>query len=82
MSVTITIPDSALEAAQMSASELKQEVALMLYQQSRLTLAQARRLAEMERAEFQQLLANRKIPIYDVPEFEKDLENLKAMGQL
>ena len=82
MSVTITIPDEMVTSARISESELKQEIALMLYQQSRLTLAQARRLAEMERAEFQRLLASRKIPIYDVAEFEKDLENLKAMGQM
>ncbi len=82
MSVTITIPDSVLTSARLSEHELKQEIALMLYQQSRLTLAQSRRLADMSRPAFMQLLASRKISIYDVAEFEKDLETLKATGQL
>lgn len=80
--LTITIPDSVLTASRITESEVKQELALVLYQQSRLTLAQARRLADMSRYDFQCLLASRKIPIYDVAEFEKDLKTLKAMGQL
>ena len=82
MSVTITIPDSVLTSARLSEHELKQEIALMLYQQSRLTLAQSRRLAGMSRPAFMQLLASRKISIYDVAEFEEDLTTLQATGQL
>lgn len=66
----------------MSESELKQEIALMFYQQSKLTLAQARRFAEMSRPEFKRLLASRKIPLYDVADFEEDLKTLKSMGRL
>ena len=82
MSLTITIPDSVLAASPITESEVKQELALVLYQQSRLTLAQARRLANMSRYDFKCLLASREIPIYDITEFEKDLETLKALGQL
>jgi len=61
----------------MSESELKQEVALTLFQQERLTLARASRLAEMTLLKFQALLADRQIPIhYGIEEFHEDLRNL------
>ncbi len=82
MSLTITIPDSVLVSAQMTASELKQEIAILLFQQERLTLSQASSFAEMTRMEFQRLLGSRHIPIYDVSDFDKDIENLKALGRL
>ena len=82
MSVTITIPDSVMASADMSESELKQEIALVFYQQSKLTLSQARQFADMSRPDFKRLLVRREMAIYDVAEFEKDLETLKAMGQL
>ena len=47
-----------------SETELKHELALTLFQQERLTLAQASRLAEMGQLAFQGLLANRRIPIH------------------
>ena len=61
----------------MSESELRQEIAVTLFQQERLTLAQASRLAEMTQLKFQALLADRKIPIhYGIEEFREDLRNL------
>ena len=82
MTVTITIPDSVMASAQMNEKELKQEIAIMLYQQSKLTLAQARRFADIDRLEFKRLLASRKIPLYDVADYREDLETLKEMGRL
>jgi len=79
----MVIPDEILQAARMSAGELRQEVALLLFQKEKLTLAQASRLAEMSRLQFQHLLASRQIPIhYDVAEFEEDLQTLRKMGRL
>ncbi len=70
----VTIPDEVLSAAHISESEIKQELALTLFQQERLTLAQASRLAEMTRLAFQALLADRQIPIhYGVEEFREDV---------
>jgi len=43
----VTISDEVLAAAHISASEVKQELALTFFQQDRLTLAQASCLAEM-----------------------------------
>ena len=82
MSITITIPDSVMTSAQMSEEEIKQEIAIALYQQSKLTLSQARRLAEMSRHEFKRLLISRKISLYDVADYQEDLETLRSLGRL
>jgi predicted HTH domain antitoxin len=81
--MTITIPDSILEATRMSESELRQEIAVLLFEKEKLTLAQASRLAEMGRLQFQHLLASRDIPVhYDVEDFEQDLDTLSRLGRL
>jgi predicted HTH domain antitoxin len=73
----VTISDEVLNAAHISEPELKQELALTLFQQERLTLAQASRLAEMSQLAFQALLAERQIPIhYGIDEFHEDLRSL------
>src|SRR5437588_6966012 len=70
----VTIPDEVLAAAHISEPELKQELALTLFRQERLTLGQACRLAEMTPLAFQALLADRQIPIhYGVEEFREDI---------
>lgn len=79
----LIIPDEVLQAAHMTEDELRQEIALTLFQQEKLTLGQASRLAGMPQQQFQHLLASRKIPIhYDVAEFEADLKTLKELGRL
>ena len=79
----VTIPDEILVAAHISEPELKQELALTLFQRERLTLAQASRLADMSRLAFQRLLAERQIPIhYGAGEFDEDLRTLRKMGRL
>ena len=73
----VTISDDVLSAAHISEPELKQELALTLFQQERLTLAQASRVAEMSQLAFQALMAERQIPIhYGVDEFREDLRTL------
>ncbi len=79
----VVIPDEVLRAADMSAEELRREVAIVLFQQERLSLGQASDLAELDRLSFQRLLAGRDIPIhYDVAELEADIETLRKLGQL
>lgn len=74
----ITLPDEVLRAAHLSEPELKQELALSLFRQDRLTLAQASHLAQMSQLAFQALLAERQIPIhYGVEEFREDLQALR-----
>ena len=60
----VTVSDEVPTAAHISEPELKQELALALFQQERLTLAQASRIAEMTQLAFQALLAERQIPIH------------------
>jgi predicted HTH domain antitoxin len=79
----VTIPDEVLEAAHLSEPELKRELALALFQQERLTLAQASRLAEVGQLAFQALLADRQIPIhYGVDEFREDIRTLHELDRL
>jgi predicted HTH domain antitoxin len=81
--MSVVISDGVLQAANLSGDELLQELALLLFEQNRLTLAQASRLAQLDRISFQQLLASRNLPIhYDVNDFEEDLTTLRGMGQL
>jgi predicted HTH domain antitoxin len=78
-----TISDEVLTAAHISEPELEQELALSLFQQERLTLGQASRLAEMSQLAFQSLLAERQIPIhYGVEEFREDLRTLRQTERL
>jgi predicted HTH domain antitoxin len=79
----VTISDEVLMAAHLSEPELKRELALALFQQDRLTLAQASRLAEMSQLGFQSLLADRQITVhYGVEEFREDLRSLGEPDQL
>lgn len=81
--MSIVISDEILATTRMSESELKQEIAVMLFEKEKLTLAQASRFAGMNRIMFQHLLASRQIPIhYSVNDFEKDIQNLREMGRL
>lgn len=81
--MAVVIPDEVLKSAQISEAELTQEIALMLFQKEKLTLAQASRLAGMPRIQFQRLLASRQIPIhYDVAELESDIATLRETGYL
>lgn len=67
----------------MTDAELKQEIAVMLFQKDKLTLAQASHLAGINRIAFQHLLASRQIPVhYGVDDFEQDIKNLQDMGRL
>ncbi|MBR8838254.1 MAG: UPF0175 family protein [Stigonema ocellatum SAG 48.90 = DSM 106950] len=79
----IFIPDDILQAAGISEAELKLEIAIMLFQQEKISIGKARRLAGMNLIEFQREIASRGICIhYDVEEFEADLKTLREMGRL
>ena len=80
--MSVTIPDEILQAARISEEELRLELAILLFQKDRLTLAQASGLAGLNRLRFQHLLASRGIPVhYDVEEFEQDLSTLRSLGR-
>jgi predicted HTH domain antitoxin len=80
--MNVTIPDEILQTARITEEELRQEIAVLLFEKDRLTLPQASRLAGMDRLRFQHLLASRDIPVhYDVEEFEQDLAMLRSLGR-
>ena len=80
--MSVTIPDEVLQAARMPEEELRLELAVLLFQQDRLTLGQASSLAGLNRLRFQHLVASRGIPThYDIEEFEQDLSTLRSLGR-
>lgn len=81
--MSLVIPDDILRAANISASDLRREIAVLLFQQDKLTLGQASEFAGVSQLEFQRLLAKRHISVhYDTQEFKDDLDTLRRLGQL
>ena len=71
------IPDQIIMQAGLSSDELRLKVALLLFQEERLTLGQASQLARLHQIEFQKELANREIPIhYGEEDLARDLRTL------
>ena len=81
--MSLLISDEVLSTTRMTEGEMKQEIAILLFQKEKFTLAQASRFAGIHRVAFQHILASRQIPIhYGVDDFEQDIENLREMGRL
>jgi predicted HTH domain antitoxin len=78
--VSLVIPDEIVRATHMSPEELQVEIAVLLFENGKLTLGQAARLAGIAQPTFQHLLGRRKIPLhYDVEDFRRDLQTLKDL---
>ncbi len=76
----IGIPREILHATRMTPDELRCELAVALFQQSKLSFGKAREMAGMTVWEFQQLLASRDIPVhYDIADYEQDLATIKDL---
>jgi len=81
--MSLVIPNQVLQVANLSAEELMQDIAVMLFERERLTLGQASKLANLNRLSFQRLLASQKIPIhYDSHDFQADIETWRHLGEL
>ncbi|MGK7875679.1 MAG: UPF0175 family protein [Xenococcaceae cyanobacterium] len=81
--MSVVIPDDILQAAKMSEAELKREIAIMLYQQKKISIGKARHLAQMHLIEFQKELSRREICLnYDVEDFQYDMKTLEKLGDL
>jgi predicted HTH domain antitoxin len=81
--VSIEIPREVVHATRMSTEELKQELAIHLFQQGKLSFGKAKEMAGMTFWTFQQLLGGRGIPVhYGVEDYEEDLEVLRKLGRL
>jgi predicted HTH domain antitoxin len=62
--------------------ELKQDLAVLLYQRQAASLAKAASVANMTRIEFQKLLAQRQIPIhYGQADLDVDLATLRTLRE-
>ncbi|MEQ8960352.1 MAG: UPF0175 family protein, partial [Coleofasciculus sp. C2-GNP5-27] len=76
--MSVVIPDEILTITRMSEAEMRQEIAVMLFEREKLTLAQASRFAGMHRVAFQHLLASRQIPVhYGIEDLEQDIQTLQ-----
>lgn len=78
--MSVIIPDEILHATQMTDSEMKIEIALMLYQQGKISSGKVRAWTGLTVIEFQHELANRGLCLnYDVEDFQSDLKTLQSI---
>jgi predicted HTH domain antitoxin len=78
MEITINIPDSIAQSADLTQTELLREIAVLLFQQERVTLGKAAQIARLHPFEFQKLLASRKISVhYGLEDYEADVTSLR-----
>ncbi len=79
--MSLVISDEFLQAAHISEADFKLEIAILLFQQEKITLGTASQFAGMNQLEFQRILGSRKIPIhYGVEDFQQDLRTQSANG--
>jgi predicted HTH domain antitoxin len=72
-----------LRASNMTQDELKLEIAILLYQQGKISSGKVRDWTGMTVIEFQHELAKRGLHInYDVEDFQSDMQTLQSMGLL
>ena len=83
MQITLNLPDSLSQTKNFSQSDWLREIAFALFQQERVSLSRASKIAGIELMDFQKLLAERGICIhYDVEDFEQDVQRLRERGWL
>lgn len=76
----LIISKSILEKVKISGAELLIEMAVHLYDTERLSMGQAKKLANLGQLAFQQELSKRNIHIkYDIIDLEDDLATIKLM---
>ena len=74
------IPIELLDEMQLSPEELRIAIAVYLYDQERLSIGRAKKLAGLTQIAFQQELTKRGVHIkYDIGDLEKDLSNLQNL---
>ncbi|MEM6738186.1 MAG: UPF0175 family protein [Bacteroidota bacterium] len=75
--MALIITDDTLSKAQLTADELLIDLACYLYDKKRMSMGQARRLANLDQISFQKELSKRDIYIhYTEQDLKKDLDNL------
>jgi predicted HTH domain antitoxin len=78
MQITLNLPDSLSQAETFNQSDWIREIAIALFQQERISLSRASKIAGIEIITFQKLLADRGICVhYDIDDFEQDVQHLR-----
>jgi len=78
--VSIEIPREILRATRMTPQEIKQDLAILLFQQGKLSSGKAREMAGMSVWSFQQLLGSRGILSAMIQmEYEEDIQTLNMI---
>lgn len=68
-------------APRLSETEARRELAIVLYQREKLSLGRAAQLAGMKKFEFNELLADRDIPMhYGMEELKQDLVTARSLA--
>jgi len=77
--MSLVIPDEFLRSAHISEADLRLEIAILLFQQEKITLGTASEFAGLNQLEFQRILGSRKVSIhYGVEELNQDLRTLEV----
>lgn len=75
----LSIPDDVLRATPVSEQELRQDIAVLLYQKG-LPPGKAAAVAGLDRYAFRHLLASRKVPLqYSIEDLDRDVATLQAL---
>ena len=83
MQITLNLPENLGQTETFNQSDWLREIAIVLFQQERISLSRASKIAGMEIMNFQRLLADRGICVhYDVEEFDQDVQHLRDRGWL
>ena len=79
----VVIPRDIVAATKMSETQLKLEIAIMLYKQEKISSGKACQWLGINLIEFRRELGQRGLTInYDVEDFESDLKTLGSLGRL
>ncbi len=83
MQLTIDLPDTLTQTDNFNQTDWLREIAIALFQQERITLSRASKIAGIDLMEFQKLISDRGICVhYDVEEFDQDVQHLRDRGWL
>lgn len=78
--MVINISEDIIRKTGLTEQELLLKIAIELFREEKVTLAEASEIVGLHQLQFQKELAKRQIPIhYGVKEFEEDLETLSRL---
>jgi predicted HTH domain antitoxin len=83
MQIILNLPDEIAQTTTFNQDDWLREIAVALFQQERISLSRASKIAGVELMEFQKLISDRGICVhYDVEEFEQDVQHRRDRGWL